>query len=99
MFHTVCGIEKCKFLLIRGGIRREDHEFPQKTICLTVLENFEGELIGVSLISRTENDTLRTILSGFSAENILSRCTETFRGHPSVLCFRTFLVPKKIIDK
>ena len=41
----------------------------------------------------------RTIMSGFSAEKFLSRCTKDFVGNPSVLTFRKFMVAKNFIDK
>ena len=53
MFHKISGIEK-KFILMRVGRRREYHVFPSKPFCPTVLEFFVGELLGASLISRTE---------------------------------------------
>ena len=39
----------------------------------------------------------RTIMSGFSAEKFLSRCTKSFVGNPSVLTFRKFMVTKILL--
>ena len=39
----------------------------------------------------------RTIMSGFSAEEFLSRCTKNFVGNPSVLTFRKFMVAKILL--
>ena len=52
MFHRNSGIKK-NFTDESGG-RREYHDSPSKTFGPTVLEIFVGELLGASLISRTE---------------------------------------------
>ena len=40
-------VSKKKFLLMRVRRRREYHDFPSKTSCLTVLENLVDEFLGV----------------------------------------------------
>ena len=89
------------FMDKKGG-RRECHIFPSKICCLTVPGNFVGEPFCVS-----ENFWYRKILwigrgrggvSQFSLENLLSHSTGKLRRR-TLLCFRKFLVSKKVMDK
>ena len=78
----------------------EYQEFPLKIFCLTVPKNFVAEPFSVSLTSGIEKlYASEGYVTIFCRTFLVSQCRKNQQGRPFMLCFRSFPVAKKFIDR
>ena len=86
-----------KFFMDKKG---ENQEFPLKIFCLTVPKNFVAEPFSVSLTSGIETlYASEGYVMIFCRKFLVSQCRKNQQGKPFMLCFRSFPVAKKFIDR